>query len=172
MTSFMDVDLERQWTWRCTSSYTAVVGVAQLQNVKLAQKPNVANSSQAPDRNAAWSLGSCTWNAFVRCLLVTASTCLLWSLGSCTWNAFVSCFMVVQVRYSVQSLVRACQNTLQKVILRRHLICHLIPDGRSVMFVTLVGIRFSVFALATMPLHLVRVAKSSNVSLDIIRGPD
>ncbi len=44
MTSFMDVDLERQWTWRCTSSYTAVVGVAQLQNVKLAQKPNVANT--------------------------------------------------------------------------------------------------------------------------------
>jgi len=34
-----------------------------------------------------------------------------------TWNAFVSCFVVVQVRYPVQSLVHACQNTLQKVIL-------------------------------------------------------
>jgi len=34
MISTIKVDLERQWTWGCTSSYTAVAGVAQLQNVK------------------------------------------------------------------------------------------------------------------------------------------
>ena len=40
------------------------------------------------------------------------------------------------------------------------------------MLVALVCIRFGVCALATMPLHLVRVAKSIDVSFDIIRGPD
>lgn len=48
MTSLTDVDLQRQWTWRCASSYTAVARVAQKPNVKLAQKPNVANIGFAP----------------------------------------------------------------------------------------------------------------------------
>ena len=43
MTSLIDVDLQRQWTWRCASSYTAVARVAQKPNVKLAQQSNVAN---------------------------------------------------------------------------------------------------------------------------------
>ncbi len=34
MISAIKIDLEDIWTWGCTSSYTAVVGVAQLQNVK------------------------------------------------------------------------------------------------------------------------------------------
>ena len=45
MMSLIDVDLERQWTWRCASSYTAVARVAQKPNVKLAQQLNVANST-------------------------------------------------------------------------------------------------------------------------------
>ena len=48
MTSLTDVDLQRQWTWRCASSYTAVARVAQQPNVKLAQQSNVANTGFDP----------------------------------------------------------------------------------------------------------------------------
>jgi len=48
MMSTIKLDLERQWTWGCAPSYTAVARVAQLPNVKLAQQPNVANSQLIP----------------------------------------------------------------------------------------------------------------------------
>ena len=35
MTSLIDVDLERQWTWRCAALYTADARVAQKPNVEL-----------------------------------------------------------------------------------------------------------------------------------------